>query len=116
MDANDPWPEEIRYIRAERRLEVDFAGGEKVSIPAELARVESPSAEVQGHSADQKVLVRGKENVAIQAIEPVGNYAVRLVFDDGHNTGLFSWRVLYRLGTRADALMAAYREAVAGTA
>jgi len=114
MSSTDPWPEEIRYIQAEKRLEVDFEGGETVSIPAELARVESPSAEVQGHSASQKVLVRGKGDVSITAIEPVGNYAVRLVFSDGHNTGLFSWRVLHRLGTQGESLMAAYRKAVAG--
>lgn len=105
----DPWPVEIRYIRADRKLEIDFDTGETLSIPAELARVESPSAEVQGHGPNQKVLVRGKENVGIERMEPVGNYAVRLVFDDGHATGLFSWRMMLHLGRNADTLMDAYR-------
>lgn len=107
--STDPWPVEIRYIRADRRVEVDFDTGETVSIPAELARVESPSAEVQGHGAGQKTLVRGKADVAVDRIEPVGNYAVRLIFDDGHSTGLFTWRTLLRLGRDGDALMADYR-------
>ena len=112
--TSEPWPVEIRYVRADRRLEVDFDTGETLSIPAELARVESPSAEVQGHGPSQKTLVRGKETVGIERMDPVGNYAVRLAFDDGHKTGLFSWRTLLWMGRNADTLMNAYRARCAG--
>ena len=79
-------------------LEVAFDGGEAFRLPAEYLRVNSPSAEVQGHGPGQRVLVSGKANVNIDAVEPVGNYAVLLRFDDGHASGIFSWDVLYTLG------------------
>ena len=103
-----PWPQEIRVRQAERRLEVDFDDGETVSIPAELLRVESPSAEVQGHNAAQKVLVAGKRHVGIAEVDPVGHYAIRIRFDDGHATGLFTWRYLYDLGKRQDEILGRY--------
>jgi DUF971 family protein len=108
-----PWPREIRVHRAERRLEIDFEGGPSVSLPAELLRVESPSAEVQGHSAAGKQTVPGKRAVGIVAVEPVGNYAVRIRFDDGHATGIYSWRYLHRLATEGDRIWQAYLDALA---
>lgn len=95
---NAPWPVELRYSRADRALTVKFDDGASFRLPAEYLRVESPSAEVQGHGAATKVTVAGKKNVAIDRIEPVGRYAVRLVFDDGHDTGLYSWDYLAALG------------------
>jgi DUF971 family protein len=102
------WPVEIRLKTQERRLEVDFEDGASFSLPAELLRVESPSAEVQGHAPSQKTLVAGKRHVGIRSVEPVGNYALRILFDDGHDTGLYSWRYLYELGQDADRRFAAY--------
>lgn len=102
------WPTEIRLITAEQRLEIDFDNGQTISLPAELLRVESPSAEVQGHRAEQKTTVPGKRNVTIQAVDPVGHYAVRLRFDDGHATGIYSWRYLYEMGERQDELWQRY--------
>jgi len=97
-----PTPLEIRLKRAERRLDVTFDDGSAFAFPAELLRVDSPSAEVQGHSPAERRLVAGKRAVGITGIEPVGQYAVRLIFDDGHDTGLFSWDWLYRLGQEQD--------------
>ncbi len=91
-------PTEIKLRRTENLLEVTFTGGFLVRLPAEYLRVESPSAEVQGHKPDQRVLVAGKRHVGITNIEPTGNYAVRLIFSDGHETGIFSWDYLHRLG------------------
>jgi DUF971 family protein len=108
-----PWPLEIRVRRAERLLEIDFDDGETFRYPAELLRVESPSAEVQGHSPSQKVTLGGKRQVGITALEQVGNYAVRVIFDDGHSTGIYSWPYLYHLGRDQDAGWRAYLEAVA---
>ncbi len=105
---SNPWPQEIRVRQGERRLEVDFDDGETVSLPAELLRVESPSAEVQGHNASQKVLVAGKRHVGIAEVDPVGHYAIRIRFDDGHATGLFTWRYLYDLGKRQDEILGRY--------
>jgi len=98
MSDAPPWPVEIRYRRADRTLNVTFDDSAAFDLPAEYLRVESPSAEVQGHGASTKVIVAGKKNVAIERIEPVGRYAVRLVFDDGHDTGLYSWDYLHQLG------------------
>ena len=92
------WPTEIRLEPGKRTLHVAYDDGQAVAIPAERLRVESPSAEVQGHGPGQKITVTGKENVTITAIQPVGNYAVRLVFDDGHATGIYTWDYLYQLG------------------
>lgn len=91
-------------------LFVEFANGESYELPLEYLRVHSPSAEVQGHGAGEGRLIAGKREVAIERIEPVGRYAVRLHFDDGHNTGLFSWRVLQRLGRDRETLWARYLE------
>jgi len=99
---------EIRLRRAENLLEVTFSDGFFAALPAEFLRVESPSAEVQGHTPDQRQLVTGKRDVAITQIEPTGNYAIRLVFSDGHNTGIFSWDYLHRLGRAYPQRWAAY--------
>lgn len=107
-----PRPTKIKYVSATRTLELAFDTGEDFALSAELLRVESPSAEVQGHGPSQKQIVRGKENVTITKIEPVGNYAVRLIFDDGHNSGLYSWRWLHALGTEAEERWAAYQAAL----
>ncbi|HCX66411.1 DUF971 domain-containing protein [Parvibaculum sp.] len=108
MKAAAPWPSDIRLKRKERILEVDFDDGTKFRLPAELLRVESPSAEVQGHGTGQKKTVPGKANVAITTVEPVGNYALRIVFDDGHDTGLYTWETLHRLGTDSDKIWTDY--------
>lgn len=107
------WPTDIRVFRAEQRLEIDFDDGATFDLPAELLRVESPSAEVQGHTPSQKVTVGGKRGVGITAVEPVGNYAVRIVFDDGHSTGIYSWPYLYRLGRDKERIWAEYLKALA---
>jgi len=96
--VQDPIATEIRLRRAARVLEVSFADGSRFELPFEYLRVHSPSAEVKGHGRGQEVLVLGKENVGITAVEPVGQYAVKLVFDDGHDTGLYTWRYLNELG------------------
>jgi DUF971 family protein len=106
-------PLEIRAVRAERRLEIDFDDGSSWSYPAELLRVESPSAEVQGHTPSQKVTVAGKRNVGIVRVELVGNYAARIVFDDGHDTGLYPWPWLYRLGRDQERIWLDYLDALA---
>ena len=93
-----PWPVEIRLKRAEKLLEIAFDDGERFRLPAEYLRVESPSAEVQGHGPGQKTLVHGRAEIGITAIEPVGNYAIRIVFDDLHDTGIYSWSYLLELG------------------
>jgi DUF971 family protein len=91
-------PTEIRLRTQSRRLEVTFEDGASYSLPAEYLRVHSPSAEVRGHGPGSEVLQVGKEHVAITAVEPVGQYAVRIVFDDGHDTGLYTWDYLHTLG------------------
>lgn len=111
--ATGDWPSDLRVSSDRATLTVQFQSGLTASIPAELMRVESPSAEVQGHSAAGKTLVSGKRGVSITAIEPVGNYAVRITFSDGHDTGLFTWRYLRTLATEGDAMMAAYETALA---
>ena len=98
MNEKTPWPTEIRLRKDRRTLSVQFDDGVAHELPAEMLRVLSPSAEVQGHSPEQRRTVGGKRDVAIAALDPVGNYAVRIIFDDGHNTGLFSWAYLRQLG------------------
>jgi len=98
MTETSVWPTELRLDSAKEKLTVAFDSGERFTLAAEYLRVESPSAEVQGHSAAQKQIVGGKRHVKIEALEPVGNYAVRIRFDDGHDTGLFSWDYLHELG------------------
>jgi len=92
------WPVEIKYKRADHTLTVTFDDKSHVVLPAEYLRVESPSAEVQGHGPNAKTLVAGKRHVGIARIDPVGRYAVRIVFDDGHDSGLFTWDYLQTLG------------------
>jgi DUF971 family protein len=104
----DPWPTELRLDKDKRVLTVTFDDGQSFALPAELLRVLSPSAEVQGHSEDQRVTVAGKKNVGIVTIEPVGNYAARIVFDDGHDTGLFVWDYLRELGESREARWQGY--------
>lgn len=104
---------EIRLNKAERRLDVAFDDGSRFSYPAEYLRVESPSAEVQGHSPEQKQIVAGRRGVGIIGIEPVGNYAVRLTFDDMHDTGIFSWEYLHELGRDQERRWEAYLNALA---
>jgi DUF971 family protein len=94
----EPWPTELRLDKDKRVLVVSFDDGQSFALPAELLRVLSPSAEVQGHSPEQRVTVGGKRNVGIAQLEPVGNYAVRIVFTDGHDTGLYVWEYLRQLG------------------
>jgi DUF971 family protein len=103
-------PTEIRLRRASRLLEVSFSDGTCFELPFEYLRVHSPSAEVKGHGPGQEVLVLGKENVGISAVEPVGQYAVKLVFDDGHDTGLYTWKYLAELGREQAQKWAHYLE------
>jgi len=105
------WPTELRLDSAKTMLNVAFDDGERYALPAEYLRVESPSAEVQGHGPGEKKIVRGKDKVTIQGLERVGNYAVRILFDDGHDTGLFSWDYLYELGREQKTKWAAYLRA-----
>ncbi len=107
---SEPIATEIRLRRASRVLEVSFAGGERFELPFEYLRVHSPSAEVKGHGPGQEVLVLGKEQVSIRAVEPVGQYAVKLVFDDGHDTGLYTWKYLHELGRDRQVKWARYLE------
>ena len=101
MDAKR-WPPELRLARDKRTLHVAFADGAAFDLPAEYLRVLSPSAEVQGHSPSERKTVPGKKTVAIIGVEPVGNYAVKLVFDDMHSSGLYGWDYLYGLGVNRD--------------
>jgi len=107
------WPVEVRLKQAEKLLEVDFDNAVGFRYPAEYLRVESPSAEVQGHGPSQKQLVHGRRHVGILALEPVGNYALRISFDDLHDTGIYTWAYLYELGERQEEKWAAYLEALA---
>jgi DUF971 family protein len=102
------WPAEIRLPKDRRSLRVAFDDGRTFDLPAELLRVASPSAEVQGHSEAERKTVGGKRNVTILSVDPVGNYAVRLGFDDMHSTGIYSWAFLRDLGENADRRFQAY--------
>jgi DUF971 family protein len=104
----EPWPTEIRLLENGRMLRVAFDDGAAFSLSAELLRVRSPSAEVQGHSPAEQKTLGGKRNVAIIAVAPVGNYAVKLDFDDMHRTGIYTWRYLRHLGETAEASFSAY--------
>lgn len=105
-------PENIILHRASHVLEVSFDDGMNFRLPLEYLRTHSPSAEVQGHGPGQQVLVPGKRNVGVDAIEPVGQYGILLRFDDGHDTGIFAWSTLYRLGRDHDANWADYLTAL----
>lgn len=100
MDRKTPRPTEINLHQVSRMLDVSFDDGARFSLPCEYLRVFSPSAEVRGHGPGQEVLQEGKKEVGIAAIEPVGMYAVKLVFTDGHDTGIYSWEYLYDLGVK----------------
>ena len=108
-----PRPTEITLHQASRALEVAFSDGQVFRLPCEFLRVYSPSAEVRGHGPGQEVLQAGKKDVEITAIEPVGSYAVRLVFSDGHDTGLYSWDYLHHLGTNHDRMWREYLKRLA---
>ena len=108
-----PPPTEIKYHKRSRELEVRFADGMNGRLSAEYLRVYSPSAEVKGHAAGEGILVTGKELVGIARIDPVGRYAVKLVFDDGHDTGLYTWALLYELLSDRERKWARYLERLA---
>jgi DUF971 family protein len=108
-----PWPAELRVFRSEGRIEIDFTDGTNVALPAEYLRVESPSAEVQGHGgAATRKTVAGRRLVKITAVEPVGHYAIRIIFDDGHDSGLYSWSYLRELADSHTERWAAYLAAL----
>ena len=108
-----PWPVLLRLKRAEKRLDIEYDDGKHFSFPAEYLRVESPSAEVQGHGPGDKIIVAERAHVGVLEVEPVGNYAVRIKFDDLHDTGIYSWDYLYQLGVEYDKRWQAYLAAVA---
>ncbi len=108
MASEEIWPTEIRLKKDKKVLAVAFDSGESFELSAEFLRVNSPSAEVQGHSPDERKTVPGKKNVEIMTIEPVGNYAIRIAFDDMHDTGIYSWHALADLGREHDALWDRY--------
>ena len=105
---DSPQPTELKLHQVSRLLEISFDDGKTFNLPCEFLRVHSPSAEVRGHGPGQETLQFGKKDVAIKSVEPVGNYAVQLVFSDGHNTGIYSWNLLYEFGARHDELWAQY--------
>jgi DUF971 family protein len=112
--ASRPWPTELRLGKDKKSLSVAFDNGLRCDLPAEYLRVKSPSAEVQGHSPDERKTVPGKRNVMILEVIPIGNYAVRLVFDDMHSTGIFSWDYLAELGRNQDKYWQDYLDELAG--
>jgi DUF971 family protein len=108
MAEHDAWPTEIRLRRDRRSLGLGFDDGAAFDLPAEYLRVLSPSAEVQGHSPEQRQTVGGKIDITITAVDPVGNYAVRITFSDRHDSGIYSWAYLRKLGAERDSLWAGY--------
>lgn len=108
LTKDTPYPTEIKLHQKSRILDVSFSDGKTFHYPCEFLRVHSPSAEVSGHSPGQEVLQIGKKLVSIRSIEPVGNYAIQLNFTDGHNTGLYSWDLLYNYGLNQDNLWQRY--------
>ena len=110
LDKTTPSPTEIKLHQKSRVLEIAFADGKRFTLPFEFLRVYSPSAEVRGHGPGQEVLQVGKKDVEITQVEPVGSYAVQLVFSDGHDSGLYSWDYFYNLGANQDAMWAHYLE------
>ena len=111
--AQKPWPTELRLHKDRKALTIAFDNGERFDLAAEYLRVRSPSAEVQGHSPDERKIVAGKRNVAILELNPIGNYAVRIVFDDLHSTGIFSWDYFHELGCNRDAYWQHYLDELA---
>ena len=114
MTDDAPWPTELRLHKDRKTLTVTFDNGESFDLAAEYLRVRSPSAEVQGHSPEERKIVGGKKNVAILEIKPIGNYAVRLVFDDMHSTGIYSWDYLRELGSKRERYWQDYLDELAG--
>ena len=110
--GTEHWPVEIRHKQAERELEIEFDDGATFILPAELLRVESPSAEVQGHGPSQKKLITGRREVGIMDIVAVGNYAIRISFDDLHDTGIYTWSYLYDMGANLEAKWRDYLDAL----
>ena len=108
IDRDTPIPSEIKLHQKSRRLELIYEGGEAYTLDFEYLRVYTPSAEARGHGPGQEILQTGKRNVEIERIEPVGTYALRLVFSDGHDSGLYSWDMLYNLGKHHEELWAEY--------
>lgn len=108
LDSNTPHPTEIKLHQKSREMELSFADGSNFRLSFEFLRVYSPSAEVRGHGPGQETLQTGKRNVDIKAVEPVGNYAIQPFFSDGHDTGIYSWDLLYKLGKNKDELWADY--------
>jgi DUF971 family protein len=113
MEQATSWPTEIRLSKDRRNLNVVFDDGFSTTIPAELLRVRSPSAEVQGHNPGERKTVPGKREVEIIGVEPVGNYAIRLKFDDMHDTGIYGWATLREFGADQAAMMAEYEAELA---
>jgi DUF971 family protein len=113
MIETQVWPSELRLHKDRKTLTVSFDGGESFDLPAEYLRVKSPSAEVQGHSPDERKIVPGKRDVEILEVLPVGNYAVRLVFDDMHSTGIYGWDYLHELGSNRQAYWQDYLDELA---
>ena len=113
ISKNTPLPVEIKLHQVSRLLELTFDDGKTFQLPCEFLRVYSPSAEVRGHGPGQETLQVGKKNVEIKAVEPVGNYAVQLAFSDGHNTGIYSWDILYDYGVRQAELWQQYLQRLA---
>ncbi len=111
--TTDSWPTEIKVSQDKRVLTVSFDDGASFALPAEMLRVLSPSAEVQGHGPGQKVTVPGKRQVAIRNVVATGNYAVRIAFDDGHDSGIFTWRYLRELGTEGEEQFRQYENELA---
>ena len=111
-DYSPVWPIEVRCNKERNKLNIRFYNGDQAELSAELLRVESPSAEVQGHGPGQKQTPRDKKDVTITKITAVGSYAVRLTFSDGHDTGIFSWDLLHDYGQRKEQLMADYQKRV----
>ncbi len=114
MGDGNPWPTELRLHKDGKTLTVAFDNGETYDLAAEYLRVRSPSAEVQGHSPDERKTVAGKRNVAVLEVKPIGNYAVRLVFDDMHSTGIYSWDYLAELGRNRNANWQDYLDELCG--
>ena len=109
--GHDKWPVELRVNGAKDLLTIAFDDGKQYGLTAHYLRVESPSAEVRGHGGGPRTIVKGKQDVKIAGLEPVGNYAVRIGFDDGHDSGLYSWAYLHRLGAEKNKIWAEYLKA-----
>jgi DUF971 family protein len=114
LDNKTPMPTEIKLHQKSRMLEIAFSDGQRFDLPCEFLRVYSPSAEVRGHGPGQEVLQVGKKNVEITDVQPVGSYAIQLVFSDGHDSGLYSWDYLHDLGINQEALWTQYLERMNG--